>query len=154
MEVNKMEKKSEKKERKEVTRRQFLKDLGLFTVAGIALNKLDFLAGEIIKRTGGDVLPKDAHCEPINKYYELPCGYHCPFLFQCSNAVVCEQDFKCVHLSDIYGCTQRQFFCQSDFNCDVYNCTPWTHNCYVTFGCETNYKPCYSGYTCPQAYSG
>jgi len=149
MEVHKTEKKSEKKERKKVTRRQFLKDLGLFTVAGIALNKLDFLAGEIIKRTGGDVRVLQWHCDG-GQYYQPPCDpdhpYDCtwPFPFHCENLVICAQDIQCVQGNDIYGCTERVFNCSNIFDCDVFNCTLATFGCNVdNFHCHTKYNPTY-----------
>jgi len=166
MEVNKTEKKSEKKEeRKKLTRRQFLKDLGLFAVAGITLNKLDFLAGEIIKKTGqGKISVKDWSCLPGNSYYELCCVnphstinecqgggwlplYSCgPFIFHCDDDVRCDRDFDCWEDSDIYGCTQRRFECSKSFSCIHYNCTPQTHVCSSSaFNCQNKYEANYGG---------
>jgi hypothetical protein len=153
MEVNKMEKKSEKEERKKVTRRQFLKDLGLFAVAGIALNKLDFLAGEIIKRTsGGGILPEDWNCP---SFYGAPDGcisppYDCPSSYYCPANVECSLNFQCYPgtKDNSYGCTKRKFTCVEAFTCNTFNCEPSTFECSGGTGpgwfqCPNKYNPNY-----------
>jgi hypothetical protein len=148
MEVNKMEKKSEKEKRKEVTRRQFLKDLGLFAVAGIALNKLDFLAGEIIKKTsGGSVQPLNWQC--TQGYCDYGNNYvNCVRNYYCQTNVVCRDGFYCYPGLDFaYGCTTRKFSCTKQFTCSGYfNCTSGTFSCEEApekFTCSGVYTPEY-----------
>ena len=153
IEVKEMEKDSEKKEeRKKVSRRQFLKDIGLFAVAGIALNKLDFLAGEIIKKTsGGGIHPLDWSCP--GAYYG-PClgasthicdsGYVCPK----EATVTCDTNFSCYSGSDTtYGCTIREFNCVNGFTCQIHNCRVQQGKFYCepvgSFSCTQQYTKNY-----------
>jgi len=125
-----MEKKSEKEERKKVTRRQFLKDLGLFAVAGIALNKLDFLAGEIIKKTsGGSVQPETWQCQGY--YCIVGGGVNCVQHFTCETSVTCPTEFYCYSTpyDPTYGCTQRIFYCEEVFSCGRHNCKAGWFSC-------------------------
>ncbi len=143
---------SKEKGEKKVTRRQFLKDLGLFAIAGVALSKLDFLAGEIIKRTGeGNARLMDWNCPSI--YTPTSCGlistYHCSSGYYCSTNVTCTLNFQCYIGNDnAYGCTTRTFTCYEGFTCQQFNCTPQTFECSGGSGpgwfqCTQAYNPNY-----------
>ena len=140
---------SKEKGEKKVTRRQFLKDLGLFAIAGVALSKLDFLAGEIIRKTsGGNVQPFTWQCTS-GYCYSGNTSVNCTSSFVCQNSVTCPDGFYCytTPIDPAYGCTKRAFYCTEQFTCSGYfNCTHNTFSCEEgpeKFTCSGKYNPAY-----------
>jgi hypothetical protein len=114
-------KKHDYKDRKKVSRREFLKKMGLFAVSGVALSKLDTLLTNIL-RQAGEIEPESTVCYNYKSCDVFQCiAPTTPF--QCNVTFVCEVNFYCPQSSrficvNTVRCSQKfvcNYECQADY---------------------------------------
>jgi len=110
------------KQRKEnigkVSRRDFLKKIGVFAVGGVALTKLDKLVAGIMKATGeGGIEPQTTVCYTDRVCSSYKCiapasPFQCNMHFYC-NDFYCPNDGRFICVNDV-GCARNTFVCSFD----------------------------------------